>query len=349
MIFLIIKYFSRANTSSGCVNLTPSNINTDKIYIAKGRSKALKNMLMSSVAAYFDLKGAAAECMLSPFGGDYKDAVAIREKNFSIVDSDCFKGGGEIYDTDSAIDFSLLDMDLINAVKSKSEGALSTLYAEYGEAKKIHDEWEKIYIKNMDFKSLDRFTRDTLACLVREPDNAGRAKKYERFFGASTPYGSVNYIENLTKGLEKRYFIKGRPGTGKSTFLKKLAERALAFGYDTEVYYCSFDKNSLDMVKVPGLSFAVFDSTAPHELFPSEERDSILDFYKEAHLSGIDERYEDELAPIKERFDAKSAEGRAALGLSEAFDAELEYLYTKAADKEKILRLSEKIINEISR
>lgn len=346
---MILKYFSRANTSSGCVNLTPSNINTDKIYIAKGRSRALKTRLMKAVAAYFDLKGATVECMLSPFGTDYIDAVAIREKNFSIADCDCFKGLGEIYDTDAAIDFSHLDLNSVNALKLKSESALNTLYSEYNEAKKIHDEWEKIYIKNMDFKSLDHFTKDTLECLVREPDKEGSPTKYERFFGASTPEGSLNYIENLTREVDKRYFIKGRPGTGKSTFLKKLAERALSFGYDTEVYYCSFDKNSLDMVKVPRLSFAVFDSTAPHELFPSEERDSILDFYKEAHLSGIDERYEDVLTPIKERFSAKSAEGRAALGLSEAYDAELEYFYSKASDSTTVLRLSEKIINEISR
>lgn len=346
---MIIKYFSRANTSSGCVNLTSFNVNTDKIYIAKGSSKALKTRLMKAVAAYFDLKGLKVECMLSPFGNDYIDAVAIREKNFSIADFDCFSGKGEIYDTDSAIDFSRLDKDAVSALKLKSESALDALYSEYGEAKKIHDEWEKIYIKNMDFKSLDRFTKETLDCLVRTPDKEGRGIKYERFFGASTPGGSVNYIENLTQGLDKRYFIKGRPGTGKSTFLKKLAEKAVSYGYDTEVYYCSFDKNSLDMVKIPRLSFAVFDSTAPHELFPSEERDSILDFYKEARLSGIDERYEDALTPIKERFSLKSAEGRAALALSESYDAELEYLYAKAADSAAVLWLSEKIINEISR
>ena len=47
---------------------------------------------MKAVAAYFDLKGLNVECMLSPFGNDYIDAVAIREKNFSIADFDCFNG-----------------------------------------------------------------------------------------------------------------------------------------------------------------------------------------------------------------------------------------------------------------
>ena len=61
-------------------------------------------------------------------------------------------------------------------------------------------------------------------------------------------------------------------------------------------------RESLDMVTVPELSFAVFDSTAPHELFPEGERDTVLDFYLEAHLSGIDERYESVLEPIKKRY-----------------------------------------------
>ena len=156
----------------------------------------------------------------------------------------------------------------------------------------------------------------------------------------------MNYVANLTEGLAARYFIKGRPGTGKSTFLKKLAERAMASGYDVEVYYCSFDKESLDMVTVPELSFAVFDSTAPHELFPEGERDTVLDFYLEAHLSGIDERYESVLEPIKKRYALKTAEGRSALSLAMGYIAEAEYYLADEASFSGAIRVAEKIISE---
>lgn len=53
-----------------------------------------------------------------------------------------------------------------------------------------------------------------------------------RFFGAATPNRPVDFIQNLTENIPKRYFIKGRPGTGKSTILKKLAAKAEAAGTD---------------------------------------------------------------------------------------------------------------------
>ena len=61
--------------------------------------------------------------------------------------------------------------------------------------------------------------------------------------------------------------------------LKKLAKAAEEKGFEVEVYHCGFDPNSLDMVIVRELGFAIFDSTAPHEYFPSREGDEIIDMY----------------------------------------------------------------------
>ena len=65
----------------------------------------------------------------------------------------------------------------------------------------------------------------------------------------------MNHIQDLTEGF-KRYMIKGRPGTGKSTLLKELAKKSETLGYDTEIYHCSFDPQSLDMVLIQSLTFA---------------------------------------------------------------------------------------------
>ena len=73
-------------------------------------------------------------------------------------------------------------------------------------------------------------------------------------------------IDELTENLRKRYFIKGRPGTGKSTFLKKLSKSLKDGGFDVEEYYCSFDKESLDMVVSRELSFTVFELSDKGEL-----------------------------------------------------------------------------------
>ena len=199
-----------------------------------------------------------------------------------------------------------LDLDKyfnLQAVGEKSRKKWEEMELFYKKAKLVHDEWERVYINNMDFPRLDAFCVNTIQSLVTEESTEGNAKVYKRFFGTTTPDGTVNYIDHITQAVAKRYFIKGRPGTGKSTFLKKLSKALTDNGYDIEQYYCSFDPKSLDMVVSRELSFCVFDSTAPHEKFPTRDTDEILDFYKESGLWGVDEKYKNELQEIKKAYD----------------------------------------------
>ena len=62
--------------------------------------------------------------------------------------------------------------------------------------------------------------------------------------------------------------IKGGPGTGKSSLMKRLAAEAELRGYRCERIYCSSDPDSLDGVILPQLKLSVADGTAPHVLEP---------------------------------------------------------------------------------
>ena len=151
----------------------------------------------------------------------------------------------------------------------------------------------------------------------------------ERFFGAATVDGSFDYIQNLTQTLSRRYFLKGRPGTGKSTFLKKIAAQARKRGYDTEAYRCALDPNSFDMVVVRELDFCIFDSTSPHEYFPSRTGDEIIDIYKAAVAPGTDEKYAARLTDAAGEYKAEVRVAteflRKAVGHMDAFQRT--YLY----------------------
>ncbi len=164
-------------------------------------------------------------------------------------------------------------------------------------AKKIHDDWEKIYIDSTDYNALNRLCEDTATSLIDGHKTGHRATIYDRFFGAATINGSMDYIDVLTEGC-KRYFIKGRPGTGKSTFLKKLAQNALDNGMTVERYHCAFDPNSLDMIIIRELNLCFFDATAPHEYFPSRENDEVIDFYAAAVSKDTDEKFASELSSL---------------------------------------------------
>ncbi len=63
------------------------------------------------------------------------------------------------------------------------------------------------------------------------------------------------------------YAVKGGPGTGKSCFLRDVAEYAESLGWEGEYVYCSSDPNSLDGVVLSAYGrsgIALIDATAPH-------------------------------------------------------------------------------------
>lgn len=96
------------------------------------------------------------------------------------------------------------------------------------------------------------------------------AKKTASFLGANTPKGFVSFFDELYNPYDRAdaYIIKGGPGTGKSTFMKKIADKAEGLGLFTERVYCSSDPSSLDAVLVPEREFSICDGTSPHVVEP---------------------------------------------------------------------------------
>ena len=159
--------------------------------------------------------------------------------------------------------------------------------------------------------------------------------------------GNINFIDELTEGIEKRIFIKGRPGSGKSTLMKKIRTEAHNRNYSTQTYYCSFDSNSIDMVVIPELSFCIFDSTAPHEMFPTRETDEICDIYSLAIAPKTDERFFEKLTNIKDAYNLKIANAKACLKSISEKSEKLNALYRESADKNQLTFFLNEIYSEI--
>lgn len=186
---------------------------------------------------------------------------------------------------------------------------LGFAYERFGDALKIHDDWEKVFITATDFEALNGLTAETAVRLLGDRSLDKTGCEVHRFFGAATIRGAYDYIQDLTSDLDKRYFIKGRPGTGKSTFLKKIASSALKQGFDAEIYHCAFDPNSWDMVIFRELGICLFDSTSPHEYFPDRPEDEVIDIYKDCVKQETDEKYAQQLAEFQKGY--KNAVGQA--------------------------------------
>ncbi len=97
----------------------------------------------------------------------------------------------------------------------------------------------------------------------------GRGNFIKVFPGGNTAYGFYSFYDHIIAPDATRIFvIKGGPGVGKSTFMRKIGETMLERGYDVEYHCCSSDNGSLDGVAVPAIQVALMDGTAPHIMDP---------------------------------------------------------------------------------
>ena len=89
------------------------------------------------------------------------------------------------------------------------------------------------------------------------------------FLGANSPSGfSSLYRDFVDPEKDRLNIIKSGPGSGKSTFMRLIAERAESLGYDVELIQCSGDPDSLDGVYIPAKNTAFVDGTSPHVIEP---------------------------------------------------------------------------------
>ena len=102
------------------------------------------------------------------------------------------------------------------------------------------------------------------------------------FPGSNTPFGFYSYYNNIMPqdNANKIFIIKGGPGTGKSSFMKKVAIYFADKKIPIEYHHCSADPNSLDGIVIIPAKVAIIDGTFPHALDPQTPGaiDEIINF-----------------------------------------------------------------------
>ncbi len=84
------------------------------------------------------------------------------------------------------------------------------------------------------------------------------------FLGANSEKGFVSYFKQLQQGSMQVLVLKGGPGSGKSSLMKKVAEYAREKGHLIEEIPCASDPLSFDAIIDKTANFAMLDGTAPH-------------------------------------------------------------------------------------
>lgn len=353
-------YFVFGNTAQGFVSKMPTNLQgMENLFIIRGRPETGKACFMSFIADTCQKAGFIPEYLHCPSSPDAYDGLVIPELKLAVLDGTDLhytrlitaNPAARYIDTDSAFDSEKLQRadnaitGIIQNIVSLHESAFLCFKTALG----IHDEWEKIFIENMDFSKADALASAVIEMILGGKRLPKPTMTKERFFGASSPAGAMDFIENLTGNISKRYLLKGRPGTGKSTLLRKMAAASTERGLDIEVYSCAFDSNSLDMIIWPELDTCLFDSTAPHLYEPSGPNDEVIDTYAACVTPGTDEKFEKELKDLNERYKKAVQNGTDYLSKAKNLLDELRDIYAGAADPDEIQRLCAEINDKLRR
>lgn len=84
------------------------------------------------------------------------------------------------------------------------------------------------------------------------------------FLGGASPQGfETDFWREQAQQERYGIYLKGGPGTGKSTLMKKIA--AAFAGERISLYHCASDPHSLDAVVLEDRGVFIADATAPHE------------------------------------------------------------------------------------
>lgn len=354
----IKKYFASGNTARGFYSLYESNLQgLDRLFILKGGPGTGKSSLIQKVGDDWNKNGYDVEFIHSSSNHESLDGVLIPALKVGIVDGTAPQiiepkapGAVEEYiNLGTAWDARTLKNQKGSILRLT--GQISEWYRQadvkFKEALSLHDEWEKLYLNKMDTNRAERLTTKLVDMFFGKMRVNKLSDARHRFFGAATPHGSVDFVPNLTAEIPKRYFMKGRPELGKSAMLEKMAEAAIARGFDVEIYHCGFDPQNLDMLIFRELGICVFDSMAPHEYFPKRDGDEIIDMYELLIVPGTDEMYAEQIRNNFSAFHIKMAEATSHLVKVKQLNDELKSIYTAAMDFSIVDQIRERISAEI--
>jgi len=341
-----MHYFACVHTARGFYDLLDSNLEGVRaLFVLKDAPNAVITPMMQETGAFWEEKGYAVEYLHSPT--DNAGMIGVIVPGLAAaVDFSFFHSNERVRNfrdktvigLKRAFAFPSTPSQKSEALRIGEEIAneLAQVHENLADALEVHDDWEAIYIRRLDHEAANRLTEELIRGFYGDRSANKKPVVKHRFLGAATPKGAVDFIPDLTGGLSRRFLLKGRPGTGKSTMLAKLALEGQKRGFDVEVYHCGFDPKSLDMVIVRELGTAVFDSTSPHEYFPGRDGDEVVDVYAAAVKGNTDEIYEDELRRIKKRYKEKIGEARAHLAKVKALNDVLCGLYAGSADSDTL-------------
>ncbi|MCD8500506.1 MAG: hypothetical protein LRY71_01015 [Bacillaceae bacterium] len=222
---MLNTFFLDGNTSEGYYSLSYEVLSEiENIHLITGSLDRVKTKLFTLLGDFY-CKDQVVYFLHNPSDEEKLDGVIIPSKNLAFLDGSTryriackYKGlVSSVFSLDQSLrssDLNTYKNELIKLV-NKYETLHKEAYKCFFDGRQIHEKKEELYISAMDFEKANEVTDELINKIftnVKVEAQPSIIKKL--FFGAATPSGPINYIENITEEMDKRYIIKGAQVVG---------------------------------------------------------------------------------------------------------------------------------------
>lgn len=344
----IRRMFPGGNTARGFYSFHHDIIvdNRKMLYILKGMPGGGKSSLMKVVGEKALEEGYSIEYHHCPSDPESVDGVHIPELEIAIVDGTAphiidpvYPGlKDKLIDLGAFIDGEKLVKNqkaIINA-KANNKIAYSRAYGYFKSAEIIGDLIIDNNKRGMDYSKLNREILKLIdEIFSKDYREMGKSKTRHMFSSAYTPEGYIDLTHTLLEDPNVIYYINGEIGTGKSTIMEKLVERAYLENYSMEIYHNPMIPEKIETIIIGQLNICITSNKTALE-FPHRVID--LNNYFDSTVKK-DKDYA--------TYNSLVEEGIMNLHLAKENHKILEESYKTAIDYNGINNIIEKIIGEI--
>ena len=302
------KIFPGGNTSNGSKPLfeyiIPENVN--RIFCLKGGPGVGKSSMMKKIAKEFIENNYDVELHHCPSDPSSLDAIVIKKlgvvfldgtaphivdpKNPGVIDE--IINLGEYWNEE---ELQKNKKEIIECSKEISS-SFNRCYKFLKAAEPIYYDIEEKYKDCMDFGKVNKLTELFIENIFKDIENKGEYKTPRHLFGtAITPIGHVDYTDSLLSEADIVYYLNGEIGCGRTTFLKKVYEKALEKGMKVEVYHYPLIPEKIETILINDLKIGITTSN----IYKDNETIDLSEFLDKDKLL----KYEDDIDFDKKIFD----------------------------------------------
>lgn len=346
------KLFAGANTSNGSFNyfdyMIPNNVK--RIFCLKGGPGVGKSSMMKKMATEFIKTGYDVELYYCPSDPSSLDGLVIKDLGVVLLDATSPhivdpKNPGAIDEIINLGDY--WDVEKLEENKDKIiecgldiGESFKRAYKFLKSAEPIYYDIEQKYTKCMDFGKINLVTENFIEDIFSETTNKGYYKKEKHLFGtAITPVGHIDYADSILNQAKKVYYLKGEIGTGKTTFLKKVYNKALEKGMEVEVYHYPLIKEKIETIFIRDLGIGITTSS----IFDGEDTIDLNKYINQDKFI----KFEEEIIFDKKIFDELITYGILNLQKAKLKHDDIEAYYIPNMKFDEINKLQDNIVNRI--